>query len=132
MQMLFGWGIGETTLRQSRTGGVAQSMPIRACSDGGSFAGRVDAPLLVGNATVFLRGRYILDAIFAALVPSTAGATDVVLKGCSAGGQAAFIHANRLAALFEGVPRVAVVPGAGFFMDVVRRPRLGLGSPPAE
>lgn len=76
----------------------------------------------MGNATVYLRGRFILDALFAALLPQTTGATDVVLKGCSAGGQAAFIHANHLAALFSnaGVARVSVMPGAGFFMDVVR------------
>ena len=79
----------------------------------------MDAPVQVGNLTLYYRGRYILDAIFKDLLPKTAGATDVVLKGCSAGGQAAFIHANFLASLFSHVPRFSVVPGAGFFMDVV-------------
>ena len=85
--------------------------------DGGSFSGDVEHPVSVGNDTIYLRGRRNFDALFADLVPLTAGATDVVVKGCSAGGQAAYIHANRIAALFSGVPRVSVMPGAGLFMD---------------
>lgn len=68
---------------------------------------------------MYLRGLDVLNAIFDDLVPRTVDATDVVLKGCSAGGQAAFIHANRLAARFASVQRVVVMPGAGFFIDVV-------------
>ena len=30
--------------------------------DGGSYAGTVSAPVVVGNTTIHYRGRYILDA----------------------------------------------------------------------
>lgn len=101
--------------------------------DGGSFAGHVDAPLRVGNATLFLRGRAVFDAVLADLQvrgererramlleaqrvrpppqPRMAGATDVVLKGCSAGGLATYIHAERLYAFGQGIPGVQVRGG---------------------
>lgn len=90
--------------------------------DGGSFSGHVDAPVDLGNGTqLYLRGRLVLDAILADLQPRMGGATDVVVKGCSAGGLATFIHAERLDAFaraISGVERVAVLPGAGAFLDV--------------
>jgi O-palmitoleoyl-L-serine hydrolase len=85
--------------------------------DGGSFSGALEHPLRVGNDTIYLRGRRVLEAVIRDVVPRTTSAAEVVIKGCSAGGQAAFIHANFLAEQFSHVPRVSVMPGAGFFLD---------------
>ena len=95
--------------------------------DGGSFAGHRDAPLPAGpNGTLlYLRGRLILDALLEDLRPRMAGALDVVIKGCSAGGLATYIHAARLSAFgwsIPGVQRVAVLPGAGAFLDIASYP----------
>jgi hypothetical protein len=49
----------------------------------------VDAPLDAGdNQTIYVRGRYILDAVFGTLAArhGLAGATDYVSNGNSAGG----------------------------------------------
>lgn len=86
--------------------------------DGGSFSGALEHPLHVGNDTIYLRGRRVLEAVIRDVVPRTTSAAEVVIKGCSAGGQAAFIHANFLAEQFSHVPRVSVMPGAGFFLDI--------------
>jgi hypothetical protein len=94
--------------------------------DGGSFAGARLEPLVVNATTrVFLRGRYILDAAFtdiaALMMARPPAATDIVLKGCSAGGLAVFLHADYLHGFLAArlpAARVVAAPGAGFFIDV--------------
>lgn len=89
--------------------------------DGSSWLADVSSPVAVGNETIYLRGRAILDALLAELevrehMLSTA--TEVLLSGTSAGGLAAFLHGSyvrsRLAA--PGA-RLVSVPDAGYFMD---------------
>lgn len=88
------------------------------CS-GDSFAGAAAEPLVVNSTTsFFFRGRHILDAMMDSLLRDQGLATSpaVVIKGCSAGGMAVFLHAERLAAQVRAAnPRAAVVasPGAG-------------------
>lgn len=94
-----------------------------AYCDGGSFSGALASPLIVEGTPLYLRGRAVLDAVFADLVPRLAaagGASEVLLKGASAGGQALLVHANSLAARLRaapGSPRVSLLVDAGLFLD---------------
>ena len=77
------------------------------------------------NATFALhfRGRAILDAVLDELV-ATEGlgrARSVLLKGCSAGGQAVYLAADHVAARVAAAApgaRFAAAPGAGLFLNV--------------
>jgi O-palmitoleoyl-L-serine hydrolase len=92
--------------------------------DGGSFAGSVDEAVAVNASTkVYFRGRYILDAVLDELAPllAASNATEVILKGCSAGGLAQYMHADDIVERLQpAVPNARFVsaPGAGFFMDL--------------
>ena len=91
--------------------------------DGGSYSGSVVAPVPVSGKTIFYRGRYILDAVYATLAAqfNLGAATRFVVKGCSAGGLAVYLHADYVASLVRAVaPQAAVLaaPGAGLFLDV--------------
>ena len=95
------------------------------CS-GDSFSGDVDAPYKY-NATfsLYFRGRRILDAIVATLQDDAFGlvaAEAVIVSGCSAGGNAAFLQADHVAELVHArnaSTRVVGAPGAGFFLDTL-------------
>ena len=84
----------------------------------------VDAPLDAGdNQTIYVRGRYILDAVFGTLAArhGLAGATDYVSNGNSAGGLATYLHADYISDVvhsFAPAAKVVAVPDSGFFMDV--------------
>jgi hypothetical protein len=91
--------------------------------DGGSYAGSVVAPVPVSGKSVYYRGRFILDAVYATLAAQfgLGAATRLVVKGCSAGGLAVYLHADYVASLVRAVAPAAVVlaaPGAGLFLDV--------------
>ena len=62
--------------------------------DGGSYAGARIAPVVVGGtSTIFYRGRFNLDGIYAELFKrGLTAAETVVVKGCSAGGLAGYLH----------------------------------------
>ena len=92
------------------------------CS-GDSFSG--DAAPFPVNATYTLHfaGKRILEATLATLRArhGLAGASAVVLSGCSAGGQAAFFQADHVRGLVRAMnpaARFVAAPGAGFFLDV--------------
>ena len=87
--------------------------------DGGSFAGDVASPVAVGGGThVHFRGLAILDAAIAALRERLPRASEIILKGCSAGGLAVFLHADYFAAAWDpAVTRVVAAPEAGLFLD---------------
>jgi hypothetical protein len=90
--------------------------------DGASYAGNVQDPVAVGSSTLYYRGIHILDAIYTELLGSQGldKASTVVVKGCSAGGLAVYLHADYLADKIHAVnPAVTVVssPGAGLFLD---------------
>jgi hypothetical protein len=92
--------------------------------DGGSFASFVSEPVSSGGAKpidLYFRGASIFNASVAALLAKGMGAADnIILKGCSAGGLATWLHADYfhewMAAAAPGA-RVVSVPDAGFFMD---------------
>lgn len=46
-----------------------------------------------------------------------ASATNVILKGCSAGGLATFLNADYVASLLPAGVAYVAAPGAGFFLD---------------
>ena len=101
-------------------------------TDGNSFAGNADAPVAytTPNGTVarlWFRGRAIIDAtldalqrdVVAAPAPLSA-ARHVVLTGCSAGGLAAYLHADYYADYFasRGITGTfLVMPISGYFLD---------------
>ena len=101
----------------------AQHVVFPYC-DGASFSGSLLAPVPY-NATLTLhfRGRYILDAILRTLLDrhNLRSATEVLLKGCSAGGMAVYNQADHIGAVLraESAPglRFAAAPGAGMFLD---------------
>ena len=96
---------------------------IKYC-DGASFAG--DAELHTHGTTLHFRGRRILDATLSALQRPEYGLgasvdTHVLLTGCSAGGLAVFLHADRVR---EALPQATVTkfkaaPGSGFFLHTL-------------
>ena len=83
--------------------------------DGGSFTGDVDAPVVVttqNNATIYYRGRRILDALFDELLTSRGldKATELLFAGCSAGALTTYVHADYVSALMKkSVPACATV-----------------------
>ncbi|KAH8046277.1 pectin acetylesterase [Aureococcus anophagefferens] len=89
-----------------------------------SSSSTATAPTLRGVATrpaggALLPGRAILDAVVADL--DLAGATDVILGGCSAGGIATFLHLDAVAASLRAIAPNAAVAGfadSGYYADV--------------
>ena len=70
--------------------------------DGNSFAGARDGAVDVvpsgdcGVSPLYFRGHEILKESLAALTPQMVAATEVHVTGCSAGGLAAYLHADLL------------------------------------
>lgn len=94
-----------------------------AYSDGASFSGaRVEPYVYNSTLSLYFRGYYILNAVLDDLHArfNLSTATEVLLKGCSAGGMAVYLHADhigqRLRQWAPGV-RYAAAPGAGLFLD---------------
>lgn len=88
--------------------------------DGGSFAGDLDEPLDVDGQTFWIRGKRIVDALLSELLANEGldKATDVLLTGTSAGGLAAYLHADYVASLLpDTVTRFGVAPISGFFLN---------------
>lgn len=85
--------------------------------DGSMFTSDREAPLVVGNSTVWLRGRRVLSALLRALLGKGLGdATQVLLAGHSAGGLAATIHADAVSAMLPPSARLKAVSVSGFFL----------------
>jgi len=88
--------------------------------DGSSFTSGLDAPVVYKGTSLWMRGRYILGAVLedldrrAGLLTSS---TDVILSGTSAGGLAAYLHAERVRDALPPSARLVAVPDAGFFVD---------------
>jgi hypothetical protein len=99
-----------------------------AYCDGGSYAGSVVAPVSVSGKQIYYRGRYILDAVYATLSSQLGlgSATRLVVKGCSAGGLAVYLHADYIASLMRTIAPGATVLAAaraGGFHDLPREVR---------
>lgn len=90
--------------------------------DGASFTGFKSAPAITSDNTtlVFFRGREIRDAVFDVLFQHHGlGSADVVLlSGCSAGGLAAYLHADYVASRLSPKTRLFVAPDSGLFLDM--------------
>ena len=100
----------------------ATMVHINYC-DGGSFAGYRAAPSSGGSPAMdlYFRGASIFDAAVASLLArGMSSAREIVLKGCSAGGLATWLHADyfheQMQSRAPGA-RVVAVPDAGFFLN---------------
>ena len=104
--------------------------------DGGSFVG--DAAASDAQGALHFRGRANKEATLAALLADhdLASASEVVVSGGSAGGLAAFIHADWWcdeirAAASSSLRKCAALPDSGFFLDY-ESPRATATPPPAK
>lgn len=108
-------------------GGLTELPPGDRLNSGSSDG---SSALTVKSKTLFFRGRYILDAVIEATVFSGAGGgtprspapREVMLTGCSAGGLAALLHADRVREKYFDFHHVNVkfraASFSGWFMDV--------------
>jgi hypothetical protein len=95
--------------------------------DGNSFSGRHDGVVVYNNGSestnLYFRGSYNLAAAFDWLLTNAttnfSAASTVVLTGCSAGGLAAYLHADYVAARVPPTADYRVAPGSGFFSNAV-------------
>ena len=96
--------------------------------DGASFSGRNAGTVRFdnGNGTVsdlYFRGAYNLEATLDWLMTNAttnfSRAETVVLTGCSAGGLAAYLHADEVAQRVPPTADFRVAPGSGFFSNAV-------------
>lgn len=93
---------------------------IRYC-DGASFSGEVDHPVAVqGGRKLYFRGRRILDAVLDDLlyVQGMVHGTDLIAKGCSAGGLGVWVNLDHIAGRMPATLTVKGIPECGFFMEV--------------
>jgi len=104
--------------------------------DGGSFVG--DAVANDAQGALHFRGRAIKEATLAALLAhyKLASASEVVVSGSSAGGLAAFIHADwwcdAIRAATKGsLGKCVALPDSGYFLDY-ESPRATAVPPPAS
>lgn len=81
--------------------------------DGGSWTGAMsNPPITVGNATIFFRGRGLLDGLFDDLLGKAgmSHADELLFSGCSAGGLTTYIHADWVTATMKSrAPAAKVV-----------------------
>jgi len=91
--------------------------------DGNSFTGDRAEPLVVGGTPIHFRGARITEHALSWAVDNygLGNATEVMLSGCSAGGLASILNANRVGSfLSKHAPqlgRYKVVPLSGVFLD---------------
>lgn len=85
--------------------------------DGSGFASARSEPLVTSsNATIYLQGRAVLDAVLDALEPELSAATDMVVTGCSAGGLAVLTQLDHIASRTAQSCNVAGLADSGWFL----------------
>jgi hypothetical protein len=87
--------------------------------DGSSHSSNNSAPLVVGNQTIYLRGRPNLVAVITYLLSTRGmvGAEEIILSGGSAGGTSAFLAMDAVAEMLPPSVRFVGAPDAGFFIN---------------
>lgn len=93
--------------------------------DGGAFSGDRQEELKgPGGEVLYLRGRRILTHLINNILVklSSSSLSEVLLTGCSAGGQAALLQGDYVRSLLPSGIRYGVIPIAGHFLDL---PSLG-------
>jgi len=86
--------------------------------DGSSWTGDATAPVRVGAATVYYRGKRLLDALVTHLLQQGLGnATTLLYGGCSAGGLTAYLHADYVASKMPSQVRTVALADAMFSGD---------------
>jgi len=100
--------------------------------DGASFSGSNSSVTVVSGAPLHFRGKHVLDAFIADLLTNRglSKATDLVVTGCSAGGLATYLHADKWAAAVPKGVKVAAMPDSGFFLDYQGKPYSSSSSAP--
>lgn len=87
--------------------------------DGGSRAGDLATPAVVGNTSIYFRGGRILDALLDSLLSKgLSSASDFLVGGCSAGGLTVWLHLDYIRSRVPTTVQVKGVPQCGLFMDL--------------
>jgi len=87
--------------------------------DGASYAGNVGGTYVFNGTNLYFRGRFILDAVITKLLDmGVSSAKELIVKGCSAGGLAIYIHIDHIRTRVPISVRVIGAPDSGFFLDV--------------
>jgi len=92
---------------------------VFAYCDGASFTGYVEDPVIVDGKKLYFRGFRNLQAIMSDLLNNRGmkWATEVLLSGESAGGLAAYIHADQIGEMLpSSVKRYKAAPVSGVFL----------------
>jgi len=95
---------------------------IRYC-DGASFSGRRQSPL-PGQKKLFSRGNFILEAVIDELKKPggiLSSPSHVVVRGSSAGGLSALLHAHQFKSALPEWTKMAGISDAGFFPALFRK-----------
>lgn len=95
-----------------------------AYCDGSSFSSDRSEPMIVNNKSLYFRGKRILDAVLKTLVDQyhLNQAENILISGCSAGGLAAFFHADYIFSRVQHFPNLRkykVAPLSGFFLPFI-------------
>eukprot|EP00933_Yihiella_yeosuensis_P053242 TRINITY_DN5142_c3_g3_i1.p1 TRINITY_DN5142_c3_g3~~TRINITY_DN5142_c3_g3_i1.p1 ORF type:complete len:461 (-),score=61.49 TRINITY_DN5142_c3_g3_i1:63-1445(-) len=91
---------------------------IRYC-DGASYSGQAEHPVTARNGRkLYFRGRRVLDAILDDLLEKgMSRGTELLAKGCSAGGLGIWLNMDHIASRMPPSLKVKAMPECGFFMD---------------
>eukprot|EP00931_Biecheleriopsis_adriatica_P013651 TRINITY_DN11510_c0_g1_i3.p1 TRINITY_DN11510_c0_g1~~TRINITY_DN11510_c0_g1_i3.p1 ORF type:complete len:451 (+),score=78.31 TRINITY_DN11510_c0_g1_i3:71-1423(+) len=93
---------------------------VRYC-DGASYAGEVDHPVTTKSGRkLYFRGRRVLDAVLDDLLhqQGMAHGTDLLAKGCSAGGLGIWLNLDHIADRMPSSLAVKGLPECGYFMEL--------------
>lgn len=113
-----GWGMLEYDNFKNPDLALFSHVYIPYC-DGASFGGSVVGEKQVGHTNIFFRGRQIVKAVVEDLKirHGLARAKRVLVSGCSAGGLAAYWHADSIAAwIANPLTIVKAAPDRFFFL----------------
>jgi hypothetical protein len=88
--------------------------------DGAYFSGDRAEPQIYNGKNLFFRGKQIVQETFKTLLSDfdLGNATEIIITGCSAGGEAVFLHLDWIREIVPEKIRVVGAPDSGFFLDI--------------
>jgi hypothetical protein len=88
--------------------------------DGAYYSGDRTEPQAYNGKNIYSRGKRIVQETFETLLSDFAlvNATQIIVTGCSAGGEAVFLHLDWIREVIPENIKLIGVPDSGFFLDV--------------